>query len=271
MARKKLGGKAKALVMTGFGLNCEEETAIAFERCGAKAEKIHLNDLLSGKRSMEAFNIFAFIGGFSFGDHLGAGTVLANRLKFRMREQLAKFIGDGKLIIGICNGFQTMSRLGLLPALGGKYFTQQVALSHNDSGQFRDDWVHLKANPESPCVFTKGIDMIRLPVRHGEGKLVAKDDIIGEIISKNLHCLQYCDEKGDVGVGFPQNPNGSTLNIAGISDESGRIFGLMPHPEAFLSPYNAPDWTLNKLKGVLGKDGDGVKIFANAVEFAKGI
>ncbi|HPN84708.1 MAG TPA: phosphoribosylformylglycinamidine synthase subunit PurQ [Victivallales bacterium] len=269
MANKKKTKKVKVLVMTGFGLNCENETAAAFNHCGALAEKIHLNDLLSGERALDEFEIFAFIGGFSFGDHLGAGTVLANRIKFRMKDALKKFIADGKLIIGICNGFQTISRLGLLPALGGKYFVQQVALAHNDSGLFRDDWVHLKANPKSPCVFTKGLDMFRLPVRHGEGKLVADDAVMKKIISKNLYCLQYCDEAGDVSAGFPFNPNGSTMNIAGICDESGRIFGLMPHPEAYLSPYNAPDWTVKKIKGCLGKDGDGVKIFSNAVAYAK--
>ncbi len=261
--------RVKALVMTGFGLNCENETAAAFEYCGADVENIHLNDLLLGKCELDRFQIFAFIGGFSFGDHLGAGTVLANRMKFRMKTALRKFISNGNLIIGICNGFQTLSRLGLLPALGGKYFSQQVALAHNDSGIFRDDWVHLKANPLSPCVFTKGLDLFRLPVRHGEGKLLARGEVLEAILAKNLFALQYCDESGDVSAGFPYNPNGSAVDIAGICDESGRIFGLMPHPEAYLSPYNAPDWTARKLKEGLKDDGDGVKIFSNAVRYAK--
>ncbi|MBT9136787.1 MAG: Phosphoribosylformylglycinamidine synthase subunit PurQ [Firmicutes bacterium] len=186
-----------------------------------------------------------------------------------MKAALDRFISDGNLIIGICNGFQAMSRLGLLPALDKKYFVQEIALVRNDSGLFRDDWTHLKANPLSPCVFTKGLGFFRLPVRHGEGKLVAKKDVLKKIASENLVALQYCDESGDVSAGFPFNPNGSIMNIAGICDETGRIFGLMPHPEAYLSPYNAPDWTAKKLQSALAKNGDGMKIFSNAVRYAK--
>ncbi|HOK04538.1 MAG TPA: phosphoribosylformylglycinamidine synthase subunit PurQ [Victivallales bacterium] len=269
MPGKKIKKKVNVLIMTGYGLNCEEETGIAFEYCGAKSEKLHLNDILEKENILERFHIFAFIGGFSFGDHLGAGTVLANRLKFRIQKQIIKFINEGKLIIGICNGFQTMTRLGLLPALGKKYFEQQAALIHNDSGLFRDDWVFMKGNQNSPCVFTKDIVSIKMPVRHGEGKFVAEPAIISEIMQKNLYCLQYCDEALDTNAAFPYNPNGSINNIAGICDETGRIFGLMPHPEAFLSPYNEPDWIRKKLSGIIKKEGDGIKIFANAVNYAK--
>ena len=216
----------KALIITGVGLNCEKETAAAFESAGATAEQVHLNDLLNGKRKLDEFHILAFIGGFSFGDHLGSGTVFANRLKFRLSEDIKAFVKAGKLVIGICNGFQTLTRLGLAPALDGRYFEQQAALTHNDSGVFRDDWVTLGANEKSPCVFTKGIKTFRLPVRHGEGK------------------------------------------FAGICDSTGRIFGLMPHPEAFLSPFNAPDWQSQKLEGRLPEWGEGKVIFDNAVKFA---
>lgn len=268
MPTKNIKKKINALIMTGFGLNCEEETALAFEYCGAKAKKIHLNDILKQEKILDSFHIFAFIGGFSFGDHLGAGTVLANRIKFRLKNKLADFIKDGKLIIGICNGFQTMTRLGLLPALNKNYFSQEAALIHNDSGLFRDDWVTMKANPKSPCVFTKDIELIKMPVRHGEGKFIADENIIEQILKKNLHCLQYCDQNGNTNATFPFNPNGSLHNIAGICDESGRVFGLMPHPEAYLSQYNAPDWTKKKFSGILSKKGEGVKIFENAVHFA---
>jgi phosphoribosylformylglycinamidine synthase len=155
-----------------------------------------------------------------------------------------------------------------LPAIGGKYFVQQAALTHNDSGLFRNDWVFLKANPQSPCVFTKGLDIMRLPVRHGEGKFVAESQVLEEIVSRNLTVLQYCDSAGKTDCPFPMNPNGSLLNIAGICDQTGRIFGLMPHPEAFLSPFNAPDWTIEKLKGPLPSEGEGVQIFRNAAAFA---
>ena len=155
----------KALVITGFGLNCEKETSAAFEMCGAKAYQVHLNDLLAGKDNINNYHILAFIGGFSFGDHIGSGTVFANKVKFKLKEDLAKFIDSGKLVIGICNGFQTLTRLGLAPALFGKQFEQQVALAHNDCGVFRDDWINMVANVASKCVFTKGpADVLGLPL-----------------------------------------------------------------------------------------------------------
>ncbi len=259
----------KVLVITGYGLNCEKETAAAFRLAGASPELVHLSDLAAGKRKLEEFHILALIGGFSFGDHLGSGTVFANRVKFALEEDLKKFIADGKLVIGICNGFQTLTRLGLLPALGGAYFKQEVALAHNDSGVFRDDWCRLKANSASPCVFTRNIDMVRLPLRHGEGKFVAEPEVLKEIEAKNLVAVRYCDENGRNAVSFPENPNGSLNSIAGICDETGRVFGLMPHPEAFLSPYNSPDWTLEKAEGRLPGEGDGVVFFRNAVDYVE--
>ena len=259
--------KVKALVITGFGLNCEKETTAAFEYVGAEVSMVHLNDLIAGKRSLKEFQILAFIGGFSFGDHLGAGTVFANRVHFRLHDELKEFIAAGKLIIGICNGFQTISRLGIVPALNGNYFVQQAALAHNDSGVFRDDWCVLRANPASPCVFTKGIDQIRLPLRHGEGKFVADAATLKQIEAKNLVAFRYANADGSLATEFPANPNGSLNSIAGICDETGRVFGLMPHPEAFLSPYNSPTWTADQLKGDLPKEGDGVVIFRNAVEY----
>ncbi len=255
------------LVITGFGLNCEKETAAAFEYAGARAHRVHLNDLIHGKHRLDEYQALVFIGGFSFGDHLGAGTVFANRVQFRLRDQLEKFVADNKLVIGICNGFQTLSRLGLTPALDGAYFTQQVALAHNDSGLFRDDWSYLKANPASPCVFTRGIDLVRLPIRHGEGKFVADEATLARLEEKNLVALRYAEADGAIAESFPANPNGSLHAIAGICDETGHIFGLMPHPEAFLSPFNSPTWRRDKLEGKLPAEGDGVRFFRNAVDY----
>lgn len=260
--------KVKVLIITGFGLNCEKETTAAFTSNGATAEMVHLNDLLEGKRKLEEFHILAFIGGFSFGDHLGSGTVFANRVRYNMRDQLEKFVKDGKLIIGICNGFQTLTRLGMVPAVNGDYFQQEAALAHNDCGTFRDDWIHLKANPNSPCVFTKGIDQIRMPIRHGEGKFVAEEAIMNKIEANNQVVFRYANADGSIATEFPANPNGSINAIAGICDTTGRVFGLMPHPEAFLSQYNAPDWTTQKIKGTLPSKGEGSVIFANAVKYA---
>ena len=257
----------KMLVITGFGLNCEKETAAAGKLAGMNAAQIHLNELLAGERKLDEFQMLAFIGGFSFGDHLGSGTVFANRVKFNLRDQLQKFVDDGKLVIGICNGFQTLTRLGMVPALNGDYFTQTSALAHNDCGVFRDDWCVLRANPASPCVFTKGIDQIRLPLRHGEGKFVADEATLKQIEAKNLVAFRYANADGSLATEFPANPNGSLNSIAGICDETGHVFGLMPHPEAFLSPYNSPTWTADQLKGDLPKEGDGVAIFRNAVNY----
>jgi len=262
--------RVKALVITGFGLNCERETAAAFQAVGASAEKVHLNDLLDGRRRLDEFQILAFIGGFSFGDHIGAGTVFANRLKYRLREALAAYVESGRLVIGICNGFQTITRLGLVPALGGAFFKQQVALAQNAQGVFRDDWILLKANPASPCVFTRGVDMLPLPVRHGEGRFVAQDAAtLAQIEAENLVCLRYADpETSEPATAFPHNPNGSVNAIAGLCDASGRIFGLMPHPEAYLSPFNHPQWQKQKIDGILPEKGLGQLIFENAVTFA---
>ena len=257
----------KALVITGFGLNCEKETAAACKYAGATPEQVHLNELIYGRRKLDEFQLLSFIGGFSFGDHLGSGTVFANRVKFKLRDQLQKFVDDGKLVIGICNGFQTLTRLGMVPALDGNYFTQTAALAHNDSGVFRDDWCTLKADPASPCVFTKGIDFVRLPLRHGEGKFVADDAVLAEIEKRHLAAVRYVDANGAPATEFPANPNGSLNSIAGICDPTGRVFGLMPHPEAFLSPYNAPDWTAAQQRGELPAEGDGVAFFRNAVNY----
>ncbi len=264
-----MANKVKALIITGVGLNCERETAAAFQSAGAESTLVHINDLLSGKADMGDFHILAFIGGFSFGDHIGSGTVFANKIKFKLKQDLNRFIESGKLVIGICNGFQTLTRLGLAPALDGKRFEQQAALAHNDSGVFRDDWVTMVANPESKCIFTKGISKIRMPIRHGEGKFIADPAMIDRIEKENLVVLRYSGADGSAAKGFPENPNGSIHDIAGICDTTGRVFGLMPHPEAFLSPYNAPDWQLQKIENRLPEWGEGKIIFDNAVAYAK--
>ncbi|MDD3887030.1 MAG: phosphoribosylformylglycinamidine synthase subunit PurQ, partial [Victivallaceae bacterium] len=186
----------KALVITGFGLNCEKETAAACTLVGMRPELVHLNDLIAGKHKLEEYDFLAFIGGFSFGDHLGSGTIFANRVKFQLRGQLEKFVADGKLVIGICNGFQTLSRLGMVPALDGQKFEQDIALAHNDSGVFRDDWCVLKADPASPCVFTRNIDTVRLPLRHGEGKFVAAPEMLERIEKLHLAAVRYVDADG---------------------------------------------------------------------------
>ncbi len=262
--------KVKALIITGFGLNCQVETACAFETAGATADQIHLNDLVANKDRLHDYQILAFIGGFSFGDHMGAGTVFSNRVKNQLSDQLQKFVADGKLVIGICNGFQTITRLGLVPATGD-LFEQEVALAFNKQEVFRDSWCTLKAEQASPCVWTKGIDMLPLPYRHGEGRFCVKDEaVLKTLEDENLICLRYADpETEEVSMEFPHNPNGSINSIAGICDRTGRIFGLMPHPEAYLSPFNHPHWTDQKINNVLPSEGLGLQLFRNAVKYAE--
>jgi phosphoribosylformylglycinamidine synthase len=268
--RKSARPSVQALVITGFGLNCERETTCALNAAGAVTAQVHLTDILDGKCSLPEFHILAFIGGFSFGDHIGAGTVFANRIRCRLRGELNRFVDAGRLVIGICNGFQTITRLGLVPALGGRRFTQQVALAQNSQGTFRDAWITLRAEPRCPCVFTQGIDLLPLPVRHGEGRFVPADAAtLKRLEAEHLVALRYIDPAtGKPTRKFPLNPNGSVNAIAGICDSTGRVFGLMPHPEAYLSPFNHPHWPRQKLDGTLPGKGLGGRIFDNAVRFA---
>lgn len=259
--------KVKVLVITGLGLSCEKETAKGFELAGATPTIMHLNDLIADKKQMEKFHILAFVGGTAFGDQLGAGMIFANRVELNLRSELDKFIKDGKLIIGIGSGFHAIVRLGLAPAFGKKYNKQQVALAPNDSATFLDDWCNLKVNAKSPCVFTRGIDRITLPVRHSEGKFIADDDMLAKLEKSNQVVIRYVNKNGTKAAKFPSNPNGSMNSIAAICDETGRVFGILPTPEAFLSPYNSPSWTADKLDAKLPGEGAGVAIFRNAVNY----
>jgi len=244
MVIKKSRKKPNALILTGFGINCDLETEFAFNLAGAEAKRVHLNDLISSKKSLEEFVILAFPGGFSFGDDISSGKVLANKIKYNLLEKIKEFIQKGGLIIGICNGFQVLVKMGLLPGFKGKYFEQTFTLTYNDSGKFEDRWVNLKVNKQSPCIFTRNIEFLYLPVRHGEGKFYTdKTYYLDELKKENQIVIQYCSKEGNLNVSYPLNPNGSIDGIAGICDKSGRIFGLMPHPEAYLHYTNHPAWT----------------------------
>ena len=273
--------EVKALVLTGYGLNCDYETDYSLKLAGAETHRIHINELITTETSdttvsLEGYHILVFGGGFSWADDHGAGVLMASKLKQHLGEQIGQFIKDGKLVIGICNGFQCLVNLGLLPAFEYQYSKRCVAITYNDSGNFMDDWVNLKVNAESPCVFSRGIPGIELPVRHGEGKFYATDDVIEDLFRNNQVVMQYANKNGDEAHGqWPLNPNGSLRDIAGICDPSGRVFGLMPHPEAFNHFTNHPDWTRKKetliRQGMWPKcnEGEGIKIFRNAVEYVK--
>lgn len=266
--------KPNVLVLTGYGLNCDHETAYAFNLAGADTKRVHINSLISGEVSLKTFDILAFGGGFSWGDDHGAGVIQALRLRTNIGDDILDFVDRGNLVIGICNGFQTLVNLGLLPGLDLDYKKRSVAVTYNDCGNFRDQWVALKVNPDSPCVFTKGLKHIDLPVRHGEGKFFTDSDTLNQLLDNNQIAMQYADADGMPADGkFPLNPNGSLMDVAGICDPTGRIFGLMPHPEAFNHFTNHPDWTRKKRQskdpdGTLdNKLTDGIKIFKNAVDF----
>ncbi len=255
----------QVLVLTGFGINCERETAHTFQKAGGDPILIHLNDLIEKPDYLDKSKIFAIPGGFSFGDDIASGRILANRIRYRLEKPLKKFINDGKLIIGICNGFQVMVKMGILP-LFQKEFQQLVTLTHNNSGRFEDRWVRLKVNIQTPCVWTKDIEIIELPVRHGEGKFIPKDNIVLKQLKDNHQIvIQYAKKDNSLANGeYPINPNGSIEDIAGICDPTGRIFGLMPHPEAFWDAKLHPLWNRLKLNG----PGEGLRIFENGISFA---
>ncbi|MBN2062389.1 MAG: phosphoribosylformylglycinamidine synthase I [Deltaproteobacteria bacterium] len=273
--------EVKALILTGYGLNCDYETDHALTVAGANSYPVHLNELIKQENTshgvrLSDFHILVFGGGFSWADDHGAGVILSTKIKFHIGNQLDRFIRDGKLVIGICNGFQSLVNLGLLPGFDNDYTRRRVALTYNDSGNFIDTWVKLKINQNSPCIFTKGISQIDLPVRHGEGKFYASEEDIKRLMSNDQIVVQYAGKNGEPARGErPLNPNGSLYDIAGICDPTGRVFGLMPHPEAFHDFTNHPEWVREKEKlkregkKIPNREGEGIKIFRNAVEYIK--
>ncbi len=267
----------RVCVLTGFGLNCDHETAYAFALAGAEARRVHINALIDGSESLDAFQMLAFIGGFSWGDDHGAGVIQAVRMKTNIGEQLISFVERGNLVIGICNGFQTLVNLGLLPGFDGDYRSRSVAVTYNDCGRFRDDWVHLKVAAETPCIFTRGLDRLEFPIRHGEGKFYAEQAVMDRLASNGQVVLRYALADGrPAGGRFPFNPNGSLDDVAGICDPTGRVFGLMPHPEAFNHWTNHPDWAREKVrdpeqwKTRSAEITPGIRLLKNGVDYLKG-
>lgn len=268
--------KPKALVLYGYGLNCDYETQFALARAGAEAVRVHTTELLENPASLWDYHLLAVPGGFSWGDDHGAGVILALRLKLALGAALSEFIASGRLVIGICNGFQVLVNLGLLPGLPGREGERLAALIPNDCGNFRDAWVHLKALP-SPCVFTQGLDLLELPIRHGEGKFYAPQEMLTALAAGGQIVLKYATPEGEVAGGkFPENPNGSLLDIAGICDATGRVLGLMPHPEAHITSTQHPTWTLDKEtwrrrgEPYPEQEGPGLVFFKNAVQYLRG-
>jgi phosphoribosylformylglycinamidine synthase len=258
--------KPKVCILRAAGTNCDRETGFAFLKIGADVEFVHINRLIEAKTSLSNYQILALPGGFTYGDDIAAGKILANELRFKLIDDLKRFIQEGKLIIGICNGFQILVKSGLLP--GGDVLKQEASLIINDSGKFEDRWVYLTQGVErkaQKCIWTRNLpQIIYLPVAHGEGKFIVQDKKTLDRLRKNGQIVfQYSDEKGRL-AGYPYNPNGSVENIGGICDDTGRIFGLMPHPERHIDALQHPRWERKD-----SREGDGLQIFINAVEYSR--
>ncbi len=278
----------KAIVLRAAGINCDMETQYALELAGAQADRIHINRIIEDKNLLDSFHVLVIPGGFSYGDDVAAGKILANQIKHHLAEQVRKFIEAGKLVLGICNGFQVLVKAGILPGFSLSPQRPQsaqrldnfpsavsacsavkpqdpVTITYNDSNKFEDRWVYLAPQTDK-CVFIEPGKRIYLPIAHGEGKVVAKDDQTLRQLRENGHiAFKYVDENGSEG-DYPINPNGSVDSIAGLTDSTGRVLGLMPHPERHVRHTQHPRWTRNKKADC---PGDGLAIFSNAVKYVK--
>lgn len=262
--------KPKVLIFSGYGFQGEEETKLGFELAGANADIVHINDLIDNLFHLSDYQILAFPGGFSYGDDTGSGNAYANKLKNHLWDDIQKYITKDKLIIGICNGFQVLVNLGLVPAFGTGYGQRNVALLHNQSSRLVCRWVDLKITTESPWLIN--IKTFSAPIAHGEGKFYASADIIAKLHKNNLIALKYI--RGNISnyQDYPANPNGSIDDIAGIIDQTGHILGLMPHPERGIFSFQRPDFgfikeSCKRLGKKIPEYSDSIQIFKNAVNY----
>ncbi len=254
--------QVKAIVLRAAGINCDVETQFALKQAGAQAERIHVNGIIKNKAILDDYQIMVFPGGFSYGDDVAAGKILANQIVHHLHDQVRHFVDQGKLVLGICNGFQVLVKTGILPGIvaeeGG------VTITGNDSNKFEDRWVYLAPHSDH-CVFIEKGQQIYLPIAHAEGKVVVKDDTMIEQLRHQGHiAYKYVDQQGEEGP-YPVNPNGSIESIAGLTDSTGRVLGLMPHPERFIHVTHHPRWS--RLPG--DSPCDGMTIFHNAVAYVK--
>lgn len=252
-------GKPKALIIRAAGTNCDQETIHALSLVGAESQLVHINQLLSGRLRLHPFHMIVIPGGFSYGDDISAGKVLANELRLRLRDQLERFVETKKLVIGVCNGFQILVKTGLLPGFAPVDEKQTVTLALNDSARFQCEWTALKTD-KSAATWLNGIPAnFELPIAHGEGKFLTLNPKILATLKKNKQIVfRYS----------PNNPNGSQANIAGLCNKTGNVVGLMPHPERFVSRYQHPNWTGRPASG--GSEwGDGYWFWEKAVAYAK--
>ena len=258
MQKKKIKiRKPKVIIMSGYGLNCEEETKFAFERVGALADIVHINDLIAKPKMLSEYQILVFPGGFSYGDDTGSGKAYANKFKNHLAEELKEFLSRDTLAIGICNGFQIMTNLGILPG----------ALTHNKNGQYIDRWVDLKMEGQSPWL--TNLKNISLPIAHGEGRYLIDNKKYLQMKKKKEIAFTYT--KGEICKfqNLEKNPNGAMYDIAGVLGYNGRVLGMMPHPERAMFFHHSPLWQHKKINGNLEKEGAGILLFKNAINYFK--
>ncbi|MEO7909842.1 MAG: phosphoribosylformylglycinamidine synthase I [Roseiflexaceae bacterium] len=272
----------RALILRAPGINRDEDAAAAIELAGGRPERVHINRVVEGSTKLADYALLIIPGGFSYGDHLGAGKLLAVDLAHRLAEELAAFVADGRPVIGICNGFQVLVKAGILPGMDEstskanqlpssfvlRSSAASATLTDNASGQFECRWVQLVADPGSRCVFTQGFDRpIEVPVAHGEGRFVARDQAALQALRAGGQvALRYLTAGGDTAA-YPANPNGSDDAIAGVCNSAGNVLGLMPHPEDAILPHQHPRWTREPAR----TEGDGLALFRNAVRYAGSI
>lgn len=278
---------AKALVIAGYGLNCEEESAFAFERCGFDAQIRHINDLIENPAELKNIQVLCVPGGFSYGDDTGSGNAFAQKMRLTLGDKLKEFVSRDTLTIGICNGCQIIVNLGLVPAPDDNYGQRAVAVTHNLTARYQCRWVDVRVDlpwDEKPCSpWLDGLNALHIPVAHGEGRFMMADDVLARLKQNNQIALRYMKPAAGNVPGsmaqmvsadgeFPYNPNGSTDDIAGITDQSGRVLALMPHPERGMFTWQRDDYT--RLKDAARRDGrsvpeesDGMALFRNAARY----
>lgn len=257
---------AKVLILRAPGINRDHDAAAACELAGLKPELVHINRVAEGEVTLADYGMLVVPGGFSYGDHLGAGRLLATDLVHRLGEQMDRFVADGRLVLGICNGFQVLVKSGILPGRESANETPKVTLTDNHSEKFECRWVRLEADPNSPCVFTRGMqEVIEVPIAHGEGRIAIRDaTTLDELRSKGQVALRYVGAS-DGNADYPANPNGSVDNIAGLCNAQGNVLGLMPHPEDAIVAHQHPRWTREPWR----TSGDGLVLFTNAANYLR--
>jgi phosphoribosylformylglycinamidine synthase subunit PurQ / glutaminase len=254
----------KAVVLRSAGTNCEAEACHALRRAGAEVDLVHLGRFLEAPERLREYRIVLFPGGFSYGDDIASGVVWAVEMRKRVTPELRRMVADGALVLGICNGFQILVRAGLLPCTDASDGAQEATLAPNLSGRFECRWIRLEATTDRSAFLEKG-QFIDCPVAHAEGRFVVKDETVGaRMAAAGQLALRYVTPDGGAAQ-YPWNPSGTPDGVAGVCDPTGRVLGLMPHPERNVESWHHPDWTL----GTKPAEGDGLAVFRNAVRAAR--